>query len=219
MTTPPRPRLRWYQYSLRSLFVLTVLVAIGGSWFAWKKQQKERERAAVKAIVGGLVRYDYQFDVSCMLIPNAKPPGPVWLRRWLGDDFFADVVYVVMNGELITDAEFQHVEDLPRLRIVTCLTSQVTDAGLEHLKDLKQLEALHLNRSGVTDAGLEHLKGLSKLKILDLSGAKVTDAGLEHLTGLTQLTKLYLNRTITDEGVKKLQQALPNCEIVRGRPR
>ena len=27
-----RPRLRWYQYRLRSLFVLTTLVAIGMSW-------------------------------------------------------------------------------------------------------------------------------------------------------------------------------------------
>ena len=58
MNTTPRPRMKWYQYSLRSLFVLTVLVAIAGSWFAVKKQQKERERAAVpafqKACAGGV---------------------------------------------------------------------------------------------------------------------------------------------------------------------
>ena len=47
MNAVPKHRLCWYQYSLRSLFVLTVLVAIGGSWFAVKRQQKERERAAV----------------------------------------------------------------------------------------------------------------------------------------------------------------------------
>jgi hypothetical protein len=42
----------------------------------------------------------------------------------------------------------------------------------------------------------------------------VTDTGLEHLRGLTQLQLLYLGGTqITDEGVKKLQEALPNCEI------
>ncbi len=48
--TTPKHRLRWYQYSLRSLFVLTVLVAIAGSWFAVKKQQVEKQRAAVRAI-------------------------------------------------------------------------------------------------------------------------------------------------------------------------
>ena len=41
-----------------------------------------------------------------------------------------------------------------------------------------------------------------------------TDAGLEHLKGLSNLQELYLGKTqVTDEGIKKLQQALPNCEI------
>jgi hypothetical protein len=37
-----------------------------------------------------------------------------------------------------------------------------------------------------------------------------------HLEGLTRLELLLLNRSqVTDEGVKKLQQALPNCQIIR----
>ena len=49
---------------------------------------------------------------------------------------------------------------------------------------------------------------------VDLSYTKVTDAGLEHLKGLTNLLSLNLKRTkVTDTGVKKLQHALPRCEI------
>jgi Leucine-rich repeat (LRR) protein len=63
---------------------------------------------------------------------------------------------------------------------------------------------------------MEHLKGLRQLQKLDLGGAKVTDAGLEHLKGLTKLQSLDLIFTnVTDQGVKKLQQALPKCEIRR----
>jgi len=37
---------------------------------------------------------------------------------------------------------------------------------------------------------------------------------LEHLKGLSNLTNLELRDTkATGEGVRKLQQALPNCEI------
>jgi hypothetical protein len=42
----------------------------------------------------------------------------------------------------------------------------------------------------------------------------VTDAGLEHLKALRQLQRLDLKETkVTADGVKKLQQALPNCKI------
>ena len=64
------------------------------------------------------------------------------------------------------------------------------------------------------DAGLQHLKGLESLKILYLGSTKVSDAGLEHLKGLENLESLDLSYTnVTYNGVKKLQQALPNCKI------
>ena len=52
--------------------------------------------------------------------------------------------------------------------------------------------------------------------MLFLNNTKVTDAGLEHLKGMTNLRKLTLVDTqVTDEGVDKLQQALPDCKIKR----
>ncbi len=65
--------------------------------------------------------------------------------------------------------------------------------------------------------GLEHLRGLTQLKDLNLNGMRViTDVGLEHLEGLTQLQELGIIGTrVTDEGVKKLRQALPDCKIDR----
>ena len=72
------------------------------------------------------------------------------------------------------------------------------------------------NKGQATDVDLEHLKALTTLQYLNLPFSKVTDAGLEHLKGLTNLEELDLRATnVTDEGVKKLQQALPNCTIVR----
>lgn len=68
----------------------------------------------------------------------------------------------------------------------------------------------------VIDEGLVHLKALTHLQALDLSSTKVTDVGLEHLKGLSSLKTLNIRNTqVTDEGVKTLQDALPNCKIVR----
>jgi len=88
------------------------------------------------------------------------------------------------------------------------------------LKGLTSLRILDLGGTQVTDAGLEHLEGLTNLEVLGLAGTRVTDAGLERLKGMTSLRRLELHRVknapymqVTDEGVKKLQEALPDCKI------
>ena len=195
MTTPtPKPKLRWFQFSLRTLLVFVTLCAFACSWLAVKMKQAERQRKAVEAIrkLGGTVLYDGQLDAKGDFVPNAAPTGSPWLRSVLGDDFFWKVKGVFLNNP------------------------QVTDDGLEHLKRFSQLQALGLSDTKVTDAGLEHLKGLSQLQQLWLGGTRVTSSGLEHLKGLNQLKGLYLDGTkVTDEGVKKLQQALPKCKVTR----
>ncbi len=115
----------------------------------------------------------------------------------------------------------QHLEELPQLRRLDLGRTGVTDAGLVHLKGSTKLETLNLYCTKVTDAGLTNLKGLTQLQSLHLGddmgeGAQITDAGLEHLKGLTKLKTLSLPGTqVTDSGVKKLQQTLPNCKITR----
>jgi cytochrome bd-type quinol oxidase subunit 2 len=47
-----RPKLRWYQWRLRSLFLLTLLVAIGMSWLAAEMQDQRKQKAAADAMAG-----------------------------------------------------------------------------------------------------------------------------------------------------------------------
>lgn len=233
---------RWrFQFSLRSLLVLTVAVAIPFSWLAVEikkaREQRREQREAVETIhrLGGEARYNYQLE-------GRLPPAlfrATWLQKLLGDNFFADVAEVHLSGTQATDAALGHLKGgLSQLVILSLDKTQVTDAGLEHLKGLSQLSILHLHNTQVTDAGLkhlrgltgliglwldntqvtdaglEHLKGLTQLRALSLVNTNVTDVGLEHLKGLTQLRGLRLDHThVTDKGVKKLQQALPNCRI------
>ena len=53
----PKPKLRWFQYRLRSLFILTFLVAIPCSWLAVTIQGQGRQHEAAEAILkaGGRV--------------------------------------------------------------------------------------------------------------------------------------------------------------------
>ena len=157
---------------------------------------------------------------------TTERPAPQWIREFLGDDVFDDVVVtaVCMNagrgeqrnggwGEF-GDREAKCLQEVPNLISLSLSNTQVSDAGLRHIAGLTNLKLLHLQNTQVSDAGLEHIEGLRNLIFLYLDDTKVSDAGLEQLEKLTNLKMLYLNNTqVTPEGVKKLQEALPNCEI------
>ena len=55
---------------------------------------------------------------------------------------------------------------------------------------------------------------MTRLRKLLLAATSVSDAALMHLTSLAQLDELNLHNTqVTDEGVKKLKQALPKLRV------
>lgn len=219
---------RWrFQFSLRSLLVLVVVVAIPCSWMAVEMKAAKRQKEAVEAILKmkGDTRYDWEVDVDDFYnpLPNAEPPEPAWLRSVLGNDCCWSVKYVwlgvysesqkdvVLGSDesqscIITDEGLENLRVLNQLESLSFSYNQlITDAGLANLEGMIQLRELSLNSTPITDAGLVHLAGLPRLQTLELCGTPITDAGLAHLAGLPQLQTLDLRDTqITDSGLAYL---------------
>ena len=78
---------RWrFQFSLWSLLVLVVVVALPCSWLAVEMKMAREQREAVVAIEnlhGGRVQ-DWQVGRAVSRLNGH--PEPAWLRSWLGDD-------------------------------------------------------------------------------------------------------------------------------------
>ncbi len=218
---------RWqFQFSIRSLLVLVVAVAVPCSWLAvemkWAGKQTEVVNE-IKHVNGsemvddtpyprGSMKYDWEFDADGGPLPNAQPPGPIWLRNLLGEDFFGTVVEVDFGNDVfdiyaaVTDATLERFKGLTQLRKLNLSYTHITDAGLGHLRSLTSLKSLLLSNTQVTDKGLEYLKGLTGLERLLLDDTQVTDKGLKHLGALTRLQSLELNNTqVTDTGLKGLE--------------
>jgi hypothetical protein len=187
-----------YQFSIRSLLLLVIVIAIPCSWLTVKTQQLRPQRETQESLtaiweLGGLAASS-----------SGQPQGPTWLWPLLRDAG-PTLRSLVWDGGVIDYVELRG--------------TAVTDAGLEPLNGLPHLRQLRLDGSEVSDAGLEHLKSLTELNYLDLSNTRVTDAGLEHLKGLPHLQVLILKQTrVTDAGAEKLRQTLPDmpdCGIER----
>jgi hypothetical protein len=112
--TNPKLKLRWHQFSLRSLLIFVALFAIACSCFAVKMKAARKQRAEVEKIKkrGCLVAYSCECDDDGKLANGCynisyhdaeefddRASVPKWLRKQLGDDFFYEVVRVdVWNG-------------------------------------------------------------------------------------------------------------------------
>ena len=119
-------RRRRFQFSLRTLLIVTAIIAIPCGWLAMKMEGVE----AIRELGYSLV-FDYQRDADGKPLPDSASskqiaPGPAALRYVLGDDFFRTAVEV---DNLSLEIDDEH--------------SKVFLRGLNHL----QRDALKIPRS------------------------------------------------------------------------
>ena len=225
-SSPSNPRLRWFQFSLRTAMIVVTLVA--GLLAGWRvyNEPYRRQREVMAYILD--LRGGYQ----------TEPGGPSWLRGLFSEDSFPNIIEISLFGDRVSDASLVRLEGLANLQVLRLCHTQVSDvglarlrgftilrlldlectpvsdAGLAHLEGLANLKMLYLTDTKVSDAGLAHLKGLTNLQKIWLGHTRVSDAGLVHLNGLTNLQKIWLGHTrVSAAGAKKLQKALPKCHV------
>lgn len=229
---------RWrFQFSVRSLLLLTLVVAVLCGWIA---RQAEEQRVAVDGIqsAGGTVMYDYHEAGPRAWSTAGIPRGPRWMRDLLEPDYFDRVVYVGLfntpeNGDwidafnrlksvntLLLSGPHVNDETLDRMNYSISLVelhlsgSSITDDGLRNLEKFPRLRWLMLRNTSITDKGMPHLAAIRGIEELDLYGTEVSDASAPSILILNHIQKINLKRTrVTDQGARRLQQSLPRCKI------
>jgi len=129
------PKRRWYQYSLRSMFILTTLVAIACSWYAYEMNEAAKRRTAIDEIekLGGEVGYADGHYV--LRSTRGEPPAwYCWLRHLHGDEYLGNATFVELGSVKVTDDALVHMRALPRLEYLGLGWKQLTDEGVENLQ-------------------------------------------------------------------------------------
>src|SRR5258708_40790 len=112
MNESPKPRRRWFSFSLRTMFIIVTLIA---ATFGVRVNQVQRERNAVEAIrsLGGFVLYDDDGTD-----PNSRSHDSSvslkWPKEFVG---LRKPGEIELTGKAVTD-EFvrQHIMPLKSLR-------------------------------------------------------------------------------------------------------
>jgi len=207
---------RPWQFSLSSLFLLTLAVALALGW--WKNQREEKLREDILA-------KELQ---EAGFWAHMAYTGPIWLRKLVGMDnlelmYRVDLVSkdgfiqeprvaallrvaelkrckaVALESIPISDAEMGFLAQMPSLEEVGLSQTQVTDVGLRQLCTITRLKTLEAGGTKISDAGVRHIASFSSLEVLDLADTAITDAALPEIGKLRRLQELHLSGTaVTD---------------------
>ena len=219
------------RYTLRSLFVVTTILALALGWIPWKRRElalRREEMREVHKVIEANVFFPYEFLTS-------PPPGPSWLRHWFGDDAFAEPEVDCFD----TRGNLRLLQQYPRLKWLHMIPGSVNDmkelaplAELRHLTRLEltgdyfdddalpyvarlvHLEELNLRNALISDAGLRQLVPLQSLRVLrvgwrdvDSYIPEITDAGMKSIAELSSLEELDISCChVSDQGVKLLRR-------------
>lgn len=207
---------RRFHFSIRSLLVLILGVAVPYCWLVVEINKARKQKAAVEALwaagSGGTYddahyRQNWFWPSACVARPAST--APTWLRQVLGDDFFHDVAQTRVDR----DVQMRYLGGLSRIESLY-IERGVSDAGMQDVSGLPNLKRLRIAAANVTDRGLKYICGLPDLRELSLEDCGITDAGLECLQSMDQLCLLKLRGgRVTEAGAKRLQRSLPNCRI------
>lgn len=211
-------RRRWFQFSLRWLLLfgglLCTLLASASALVKTAKAQKQA--VAMIESRGGVVGYDFEFEISGESIDQPASLWPHWILKTIGPDYFHRVVYAGLDDTATTDADLFFIRDLPHLQVLVLGLTNVSDKGLECVGGLSELHELYLLGDNVSGEGIKHLARVPHLRVLDLRETQVKEDDLERLADFKSLRLLKIGAAgFSDESIMKLQTALPKCQIIR----
>lgn len=207
-----------FQFSLRSLMIITLAVGTGpGCLVAFLHQSRSQRLAATRfeqleaqvtwAIDGrrglkllpGRHYFSSVSKVSFLFCPPAED-GDLALFEEL-----TELRGVIILGEDFCDRHLRHFKDLTELEFLILHFAAVDGTGLESLQHLPNLKVLGLANSMIDDGNAELISRCTSLEVIGLTETEIGDAGIAYLARMPHLTELQLESTlVSDAGLEHL---------------
>lgn len=171
---------RWLRISLRSLLLVTLVIAVGIAWFANYANRRKSAFAAIRDAGG---------QIQMANVPRTAIASR--FERWFGSELFGVAYKVDLRKTKANNDILKHVAVFRELRALDLSYANVDDSGLNTIAHLP-LQELWLQSTNVTDPSANTLSTMKSLEFLALNATSVTDQFLEDLGTLPSLQNLGL---------------------------
>lgn len=194
-THPPKPNRRWYQFSLRTLFIVMSMLVVGVAWLASIAREARRQRIVVTEFLelGATIKFSDEqpsrpemFDTDYL---GRIEEITLWLpdpddeTTWFANDFLRPQRFNAEIGDVSWIAACKNLKWLQLVRIGL--------SDVSWLAELRHLETLNLSENPISD--VSSIRELRKLNWLVLNNTQVAD--LSPLVGLKNLKYIELRKT------------------------
>ena len=194
-TQPPKPRRRWYQFSLLTRLIVMSMLVVGVAWLASIAREARRQRIVVTEFLelGATIKFSDEqpsrpemFDTDYL---GRIEEITLWLpdpddeTTWFANDFLRPQRFNAEIGDVSWIAACKNLKWLQLVRIGL--------SDVSWLAELRHLETLNLSENPISD--VSSIRELRKLNWLVLDNTQVAD--LSPLVGLKNLRTLELRNT------------------------
>jgi len=143
-----KPKRHWFQFSLRALLIVMLVVSLPLGWIGWEMEKTRREQAVVAQIekCGGYAWY-HESSLPSLILRH--------FRRVQYVEFGDPFEHPVAEFNLAPLEDLQHLTNLEQAEFWRV---PVTDAELVHLKAMTNLKNLYLVDTQITAEGIDALQ-------------------------------------------------------------
>jgi hypothetical protein len=190
---------RIWQFTLRELLLVMILLAVLLSWWRTNHVRLQKEKEIL------------HFSEQVLYNSFWEYRGPDFLEKLLGKEFLSDL-YTITNFSLsnkinnhisIPKLDSSISSSLPYIKLL--VAEETTHADIEDISNLRHLESLVLVNTIVTEADLSLISRISSLERVFLSKTPITSKGILSLQSLPRLEELFLDDAeIGDESARAL---------------
>jgi len=206
----------WPRFSLKTVFIAIALLSACLAHFALRARDVHYLRTQI-AVLGGTVTFAHEVDEYGNDLQAVHHPLPQFIRDLIGDDIGVSPFSIACGDEQVAGHDFDFLSKCHcagEIRNISLNHTHVGDEAIDSLTSIPCLRSLELAYTSISNDGVRKMAHMKRLEFLDVTGTQIDDSTIEDFAKFASLKFLIIGNTgITSEGVTRLRELIPNCEI------